>query len=173
MRLLRGQAQGGPMRPGEGTGGILWDRGSFWLLESSESTCRDAESEKSGKRWSETTRYSDAWPSKVPKPSTAFRFSFLFSTFQFGAFLTGPRLLKVHCKSDQVLWESSGAFMVDLLRSGPSRAVASSCSETVVTGEKRTAEVTTVCTQFQMSVFIFIWREKHKKYKRCLYILLL
>lgn len=97
-------------------------------------------------------------------------FLFFFSTFQFGAFLTGPRLLKVHCKSDQVLWESSGAFMVDLLRSGPSRAVPSSCSETVVTGEKRTAEVTTVCTQFQMSVFIFIWREKHKK---CLYILLL
>lgn len=44
-------------------------------------------------RWSQTTQYSDA-ALQSPK---AFHCIPLFFTFQFGAFLTGPRLLKVHC----------------------------------------------------------------------------
>lgn len=53
--------------------------------------------------------------------------------------------------SDQGLWESSGAFIVDLLRFGRSRV-----SGQRLFDRKRMAEATMMCTQFQMSVFFFI-----------------
>lgn len=66
--------------------------------------CRVLAGERSWKRCFETIRCSDVWPSKVPKSLPLHSTFFSFPTFQFGAFLTGPCLLKVHCESDQVLF---------------------------------------------------------------------
>lgn len=59
--------------------------------------------------------------------------------------------------SDQGLWESSGAFIVDLLRFGRSRV-----SGQRLFDRKRMAEATMMCTQFQMSVFFYLERKTQK-----------
>lgn len=105
----------------------------------------------------------------LPLHSTFFLF---LPTFQFGAFLTGPRLLKVHCESHQVLLESTGAFIVDLFEVLPtSSGCEISLRDFCDRGEKqRMAEVTAVCTQSQMSVFIFSFKEKNTKNTKDVYI---
>lgn len=158
--LLRGKAQGGPMRPGLGVGGVPWTWG-IWISKG-ETIWRDV----GGGSWCSPWARPLTWPSKAPGPSTAFR-SFYF---QPGAFLCGPHLLKVCCTQTRLcgshlepsLWISQGWLFYSSTAVGDYVA-------------RRVAETKMVCTLFQMSVF-FLFRKIKKipqKQKMFIYIKLI